>query len=256
MTAITSTYKAESGHWYAQSGEPAYTIIGANGLERNTTLRDARKLGLVPSVTTVMGVAAKPALENWKIDRALESAIKLTRYASETDAKFMARAKWDSKKSGKEAAVKGTRIHAMLEMGFTLGVDSEVFRTVRELLEGIYPNETWFAEDSFCTDGYGGKIDLYSKSGIFVDFKTKDDLDVDNVSRMVYDEHGMQLSAYANGMNFNNPERCSIFVDRDIPSRVGYYIWETETHQKHLKMFQNLLSYWQLTKNYDSGETI
>jgi len=57
-------------------------------------------------------------------------------------------------------------------------------------------------------------------------------------------------------MNFNNPERCSIFVDRDIPSRVGYYIWETETHQKHLKMFQNLLSYWQLTKNYDSGETI
>jgi hypothetical protein len=257
MTSTTaSTYTAESGHWYAQGGEPAYTIIGANGIERNTTLRDARKLGLVPSVTTVMGVAAKPALENWKIDRALESAMKLEPYDGETDAKFMARAKWDSKKAGKEAAAKGTRIHAMLEMGFTLGVDSDVFRAVSELLEETYPNETWFAEDSFCTGGYGGKIDLYSKSGIFVDFKTKDNLDVDKVSKLVYDEHGMQLSAYANGMEFKDPERCSIFVDRDVPARVGLHIWEKETHQKHLGMFKNLLSYWQLVKNYDSGEII
>ena len=34
---------AESGHWYTQEGEPMYTVIGANGKERNTTLRDAKK---------------------------------------------------------------------------------------------------------------------------------------------------------------------------------------------------------------------
>ena len=53
-------FKSESGHWYTKDGEPMYTIVGANGVERNTTLRDARSLGLVPSVTTVIGLVAKP----------------------------------------------------------------------------------------------------------------------------------------------------------------------------------------------------
>ena len=38
-------FTSESGHWYDQDGEPMYTIIGANGRERNTTLRDAKTLG-------------------------------------------------------------------------------------------------------------------------------------------------------------------------------------------------------------------
>ena len=58
---------SESGHWYTQEGEPMYTIVGANGKERNTTLRDAKKDNLVPSVTTVLSLVAKPGLENWKI---------------------------------------------------------------------------------------------------------------------------------------------------------------------------------------------
>ena len=48
----TDTYNkftSESGHWYTQEGDPMYTIIGANGKERNTTLRDAKKEKLVPS---------------------------------------------------------------------------------------------------------------------------------------------------------------------------------------------------------------
>ncbi len=38
----------ENGHWYTKDGTPAYTTIGKTG-ERATTLRDARKLGLLPS---------------------------------------------------------------------------------------------------------------------------------------------------------------------------------------------------------------
>ena len=62
-------FTSESGHWYTQEGEPMYTIIGANGKERNTTLRDAKKENLVPSVTTILGMIAKPSLENWKINQ-------------------------------------------------------------------------------------------------------------------------------------------------------------------------------------------
>ena len=33
---VAKEYAAESGHWYTRDGVPRYTIIGANGRERNT----------------------------------------------------------------------------------------------------------------------------------------------------------------------------------------------------------------------------
>ncbi len=39
-----SKFKSESGHWYTQDGDPMYTVIGANGKERNTTYEMPRKL--------------------------------------------------------------------------------------------------------------------------------------------------------------------------------------------------------------------
>ena len=115
-----------------------------------------------------------------------------------------------------------------------------------------FPNEEWIAEDSFCSDlGYGGKIDLYSKSGIFVDFKTKDNLEGKDPDRLVYDEHGMQLSAYAQGCEFKNPTRVSIFVDRANTELIACHVWNKETHEKHKEMFNSILKYWQLVKNYE-----
>ena len=108
---------AESGHWYTQEGEPMYTIIGANGKERNTTLRDAKKDSLVPSVTTILGMIAKPALENWKINQALNSALTLEQ---EKMNRLSLCLQMSNKilKDRTEAAEQGTKIHAMIEKGF------------------------------------------------------------------------------------------------------------------------------------------
>ena len=62
---------SEKGHWYTLEGKPLYTLVGKNGKERNTNLRDARKLNLVPSVTTILDVAAKPGLVNWQINQGI-----------------------------------------------------------------------------------------------------------------------------------------------------------------------------------------
>lgn len=254
---MASKFTAESGHWYAQDGEPMYTIKGANGKERNTTLRDARKEGLVPSVTTILGIAAKPSLENWKIDQALNSALTLSQNPDETIEQFTYRCKQDSKQIGINAATRGTEIHAMLEQGFLGESDTKPYRVVKAFLDEHFPNEEWIAEDSFCADsGYGGKIDLYSKSGIFVDFKTKDNLEGKDPSRLVYDEHGMQLSAYAQGCGFDKVERVSIFVDRADPTIVASHIWDIDTHERHVAMFNALLEYWKLVKKYDPSEKI
>ena len=207
-------FTSESGHWYSLEGEPMYTIIGANGKERNTTLRDAKSIGLVPSVTTILSMVAKPALENWKITQAIKSAVTLDIGDEESMDSFVYRCKSNAKQIGSKAA-----------------------------------------KDSFCANqGYGGKIDLYSKSGIFVDFKTKDNLEGKDPAKLVYDEHGMQLSAYAQGCNIDNPTRVSIFVDRADTSLVLCHIWDEESHEKHKEMFNSILKYWQLVNNYEWQE--
>ena len=245
--------KAESGHWYTQEGEPMYTVIGANGKERNTTLRDAKKDNLVPSVTTILGMIAKPSLENWKINQALNSALTLKKNESETLEEFAYRCKQDSKRIGQEAAKRGTEIHAMIEQGFLGEGTSKTYEIILDWLNENFPDEEWIAEDSFCADsGYGGKIDLYSKSGIFVDFKTKDNLEGKDPAKLVYDEHGMQLSAYAQGCGFNDVDRVSIFVDRENPELIACHIWDKESQNKHRDMFNNILNYWKLVKNYES----
>jgi hypothetical protein len=249
------TYRAESGHWYDQDGNPAYTTVGRNGQERNTTLRDARKNRLVPSVTTILGMAAKPALENWKIDQALLAAATMQQQANEPIEMFMARAKMESRQASKQAAEIGTLIHADIERGFVNGVESVAYNSVRAELDELFPKTVWCSEASFTSPlGFGGKIDLCSLDGVFVDFKTKDGLEGKDAKKLVYDEHGMQLSAYALGSDVDNPVRVSVFVDRADPSITQVYIWDEESHKKHVEMFKALLTYWKLTKNYDPSE--
>lgn len=246
------SYTAESGHWYKQSGEPCYTIEGKTGV-RNTTLRDARKLNLVPSVTTVMNVQAKPALTNWLIDQALLSALTLPKVEGESLDEFKARAKSDSKEQVVEAADIGTQIHAAIECGFMgKAIDIqflEAFNNVKAWLDAQYPGMRWNPEDSFCApQGYGGKIDLYA-GNVFVDFKSKDGIADKDPAKLVYDEHGMQLSAYANGIGVDDPVRISCFIDRKT-LEPKFHVWDRESHRRHLGMFLHLLEFWKLQKNY------
>ena len=244
-------FTSESGHWYTQEGEPMYTLICANGKERNTTLRDAKSLGLVPSVTTILGMVAKPALENWKITQAIKSAINVGIKDDESLDSYVYRCKSDAKNIGIKAAKEGTKIHAQIEKGFLGKGKSKPYKIIKAWLDENFPNEDWIAEDSFCANqGYGGKIDLYSESGIFVDFKTKDNLEGKDPAKLVYDEHGMQLSAYAQGMGIDCPTRVSIFIDRKNTNIILFHIWDLESHDRHIKMFNSILKYWQLSKNY------
>ena len=61
----------------------------------------------------------------------------------------------------------------------------------------------------------------------------------------------MQLSAYAQGCEYDEPERVSIFVDREDPKFISCHVWDKDTHLKHLSMFNSILTYWKLVKNYD-----
>lgn len=245
----------ESGHWYTREGQPAYTVIGANGKERATTLRDARKENLVPSVTTIMKVASNPVLNQWIQKQVLLAALTLPRLEGENDDSFIARVMEDSKQQGRDAADVGTAIHASIQAFFE-GVDDQSYIDHRKgcvrALNDEYGDRVWVAERAFAHDmGFGGKVDLHCTEGdgIVVDIKTKDFDDPDKVEG--YDEHLMQLSAYRVGLGIPSAECANVFVSRTTAGLVVVKKWTQEELERGWLMFYSLLRYWQIKNGHE-----
>jgi len=207
---IVKTADSESGHWYTQTGEPAYRIIGKNGVERNTRLTDARERGLVPSVTTITGLLAKPGLSNWLQQQVLLAALTLPRADGESEENWLQRVMSDAKSTGREAADRGTRLHGVLEDYFAGKnlVFPDFVHNVNTALETHFgTNHVWEAERSFAYGGYGGKVDLIS-ANIVVDFKSKEG-DLSKITP--YHEQIMQLAAYRQGLGLPTARCANIY---------------------------------------------
>jgi hypothetical protein len=227
-----------------------YTVMGSKG-QRATTLRDARSRNLVPSVTTVLNVANKPALTIWMQRQVLLSALTLTRLDGETDESFIDRVLVDSKELGRAAADAGTDIHNSIEdfwVGRPLSRHFEQVKATNDLLRDSFGDQQWIAERSFGHElGFGGKCDLHCPTAV-VDIKTKEFAPGDKVEG--YDEHLMQLAAYRIGLGVPEARCANLFVSRTHPGTVVLKEWTEEEIQKGWAMFLCLLEFWQLKSNH------
>jgi hypothetical protein len=229
---------SESGHWYLPDGSPAYRIIGKNGKERNTTVKDAREHGLLPSVTTIIGCASKPALDVWKQQQAILSALTLPRLEGESEEDWLSRVVADSKETAKQAAERGTQIHGVIEAfyeGIYIPELPPYVRAVENAINEHFGSQLWISEKSFAYGGFGGKCDLVAKSGFVVDFKTTEK-DLDKLD--YFFDHQMQLSAYRQGFEMPKARCAIVYVNAlqnkaklvEIPEddlRIG---WDCFTH--------------------------
>jgi hypothetical protein len=245
-------------HWYSQKGTPAYTLIGANGKERDVTLRDARKFGHCPSVTTVLEVLAKPQLEMWKVRQGILAALTLARSDGEGDDEYLARVMADSKAQAKAAAEEGTRIHDAIECSFKGHRIPDGYRkhveATRQKIADMFPGVSdWIAEESFAHPaGYGGKVDLHSPStGIVIDYKGKDG-DFTDGKKLAYDQH-YQLAAYQSGLLLPVAECVNLFVSRTHPGCVAEHVWTVDEIAEGLEVFMASLALWKRIKKYDAA---
>lgn len=247
---------AENTHWYDAAGKPAYTVIGKNGKERATTLRDARTMALVPSVTTIIKSAAAPALERWKQTQVLHAALTLPLIAGETEEAYLSRIWQDSREQGKKAAERGTAIHAAVQ-GHYEGKppEPEYWPHVKGTAEAVgkwadaHPtNASWDAERSFSHRfGFGGKCDL-SCDGMVADFKTKE-FDADT-KLQTWDEHCMQLAAYRVGLGMPQARCAIVYVSVTVPGLARVIELSQDDLKQGWGMFQGLLAYWQEKHQY------
>ena len=245
---------AESGHWYTKQGTPAYTTIGKTG-ERPTTLRDAKKDGLVPSTTTIINILSKAGLDTWKQQQVLLSALTLPREPQESEQEWLARVMKDSRETGYQAANRGTAIHGIIQNWFEqiyMPERPNYLDAIDKTLKDAFGEQAWLCEKSFAHHlGYGGRVDLMSKpingkgTGFVVDFKTKD-TDLDKVD--VYFEHELQLASYREGLNLPNA-RCAIVFVNGTTNQVKLVEIEEPQLQKSWDCFQHLLRVYQIKNN-------
>ena len=242
----------ETGHWYTPQGTTAYTTIGKTG-ERPTTLRDAKKLGLLPSVTTIIGVANKgEGLQRWLAEQAILAALTLPRLENEEESVWLSRVMKDSKATGREAAERGTAIHNIIQGYFEqmyLPEKPAYLDAIDDALKHHFGNQPWLSERSFGHPlGFGGKCDLMAKqingqgTGFIVDFKTKT-TDLDKID--VWFEHELQLAAYREGLNLPNA-RCAIVFVNGTTNQVKLIEVEESRLQKGWECFQYLLRFYQV----------
>lgn len=248
-----SDFAKDSGHWYKEDGTPAYEVnyVSKAGT-RPTTLRDAKKMGLLPSVTGIMGVIAKPALERWKINQAVESALTsphLEAYKagelSERD--FLELIDKDARESAKKAAERGSQIHGYIERWFKDGYTGpgecgDYIETACIAIDKVCGRAGLFREfdaEKSCANldlRYAGKVDLHSKSlNIVIDYKTKDG-DLSNVK--AYDEQCAQLVAYAHALGMPDALLANIFFSRDDHNAYKVHVWSEEDKAKGWELFK------------------
>jgi hypothetical protein len=249
-------------HWYNKEGDPCYEVTGKKG-KRPSTLRDARKYSWVPSVSTVWGdIVSRHMLNKWiqtELMKAFHEQMKLradsTGILSFDDIEKLARSEFNKKQQ--KVMGRGTDIHDHLEKYFKGEEVPEEFQPLckgvdAKLNEVCGPQE-WEVEQSFSHPlGYGGRTDLSNDEWI-VDFKTKEFPDNPNVKKMVYDDHGVQLAAYDQGIPVNgltgSRRLLNLFIDVGEGHRV--LEWEHEDIPRFREMFNSALSLWKLTKKYN-----
>ena len=248
-------------HWYDNEGNPRH-FEGKNG--KGTTLREARKLTLYPSVTTIGQVVAKFALTNWlQEEAAMMAAEKLEGYGEEwvcpldrTWAKTVVAA---SREKTMAKADEGSAIHDALEKYYTNQLDTKhpmhkgcyaVYKLIEDKCGIMWSNA--ILEKSFCNleHGYAGRCDLHAYVALqedttwVIDFKTKDT--VDDKTRG-WPEQAEQLAAYAHGLGIPDARLANVFISREDPTQV---VWFEHKDPMAWERFRHTLMLWSVSKKF------
>lgn len=260
-------FTERGSHWYQRDGTPCHTMVARDGGQRPTTVRDARKLGLFPSVTNVLGVINKPELVQWKMEQAVLAALTLPRGPGEELDAFARRVVEDSQARLQSAVEFGTALHAGAEAvakGLYPDPDNPAAAWVAEYgkwFKARVERVVW-AERVLVNPvmGYAGTADLLIEHREYgrtlVDIKTqgvKEGADGQRLKPRVYSSWCYQLAAYRAALE--EPVRClNLIVNSIRPEAPVEHVWTEEEVMKAGAGFASAHCLWCLEKSYVPGE--
>lgn len=259
-------------HFYEKTDsgvEPRHFVSMASrpGELRPTRLTDARKAGWYPSVTTVMGMLDKPALNDWRVTEHLKVAYdwcnlwgkpKELSQSYEDVNEWMREIKECTQEALDKAPKDGTDFHDSMEKySKGLPVPEEhgracykAFARVLEETGVAAPN--WINEESFVHPmGFAGKVDAHTQLWC-LDWKSKNTSDKWKPGKMAYPEMAMQLAAYRVGLGLDNARCANVFICLD-GGMVEFYEWNEEELSRQWENFSDLLKIWLRNAQYIPG---
>lgn len=256
---------SQASHWYAWSPSgwsPCHEVPRKDGKGmKQVTLREAREMNLVPSVTNVMGIISKPGLETWKQTQCIEAALTLPRLVAEPLDAFAQRVVADAEARSEAARSFGTAIHDAIEADLRTWTTRVSLPPWRDDLEPFCkPIQDWLAEnvqavhqlETIVGDralGYAGRLDLdCDLRGVghcLVDFKTQG---VKNGKPVFYPEWSVQLSAYAHAAYEEPLPIVSVVIDSGKPTEPVLKVWPATGED--FETFELILALWRRLKDY------
>lgn len=260
MTTTARTFESASAHWYEpKSGMPMHEVANkTKGGMRPTTLRDARELSLLPSVTTILKVLNKPGLNEWKSEQVALSILTTPRNADEDDDAFVKRVLHDEEHQNQEARTAadiGKGIHRAIQQMYSGKTPQQYEEFARPVFDGL---DTGFRQESECVligNGFAGTADLISEDGCekwIYDFKTCKEL-----PQKQYPEHRLQLSAYAAAYDTSlrrtgivkRINAINVYISRTNPGEYKSIISEN-WYEDFKDGFEPALKLWQWMNSY------
>ena len=263
MTDIRIFKPRNDAHWYNGSGTSCHTVPGKDGMDRNTTLRDARKLNLYPSVTTVIGgVLVNRGLAIWMQNIILEAAFSLPPQTNANDfEEYGRRVKLDADEFGKVAREFGSKLHNEIDQFNRNMIAHRIHEIHGESAPWMEKYRDWFdenitevisSEETVVNPefGYAGTMDLvadHKEHGIVViDFKTQK---FKNGKVNFYDSWNYQLAAYSKCVP-GYPQTLNVAIDSSEASAPVEKLWTAQESKRGWDVFRRACEIWQLQKNY------
>jgi hypothetical protein len=276
IVSAGANFASEAGHWYDKTGKPCYEVPYADPRKgmRPTTIRDARKLGLVPSVTMILKKWDAPALNTWRERQVFDATFafykdcpfNLELITSEELELHWKDIQAQSQKPREKAADRGHALHTAIEKwlsgkpydaAFQKHIDNIHATLARgyNVLLGEGAPEKSFAHRM----GFGGRVDWHKGAvldevqsqeglnGIVLDFKTKDKIEKDK--KYGYINHYAQLAAYRVGLGIPTARGLNVFVGAE-DAEVVVLEWVPSDMQSGWQFFINLLGAWKIDNHY------
>ena len=263
--AILAKQAAASSHWYTPKGRPAHRQPKANGDgERPTNVRDARRLKLLPSVTTVLNALGKSGLVNWQLEQVGLVAFDSRPTDGESREYYAKRMVGASKETTDDAATAGSAIHAAIEAFY----DKQ--EVPDDLLPYVSAVEAWreskgltFIErETILVNrerGYAGMCDVVALGSqgqqTVIDWKTRKTIEDKPVRS--YETEAMQVAAYA-ATRWGEEEilkrrvyGANVYVSRNEVGRVEVRAWMPEEVFEAYQAFLSCHQIWRYVKGYD-----
>lgn len=267
--AILTPPVLQSAHWYTRDGKAMHTIQNADGDgTRPTTLADARKLGLFPSVSSILQLLDKPGLDKWKMEQVALAGLRLKKDKKESEDYYIDRVIVESRKEVEKAGDHGTGVHGEMDRYFSAKLNKTEFAPNAVTYAYTAPAIQWIEARGITPvvseivlinheDGFGGTSDLpflwqnLTKPGV-LDYKTKKtkpDYPIEP-----FPDQAMQIAAYGKTYwkeRFIDCCGINLYMSSTEIGRTEAAAYSPAQLAAEYRIFQMLCNVWRHLNQYD-----